>query len=65
MEMIPQDTKCKLSVTPANTTLWEKFKDVELKAHDKVGACGNQQFIAGGTAAIYANNGNGFLVEPL
>lgn len=66
MNMIPNGTKCKLTVTPPGTTLWEGYKHEELKATEKTSIDGKQQaFDIPLKGAIYANGGNGFLIEAV
>ncbi len=63
--MIEPGTSCKLVTTPPNSTLWDQYKGKELKATEKVGVNGAQQFTVDGAKAIYANGNTGFVVEPV
>lgn len=66
MDMIPAGTKCKLVVTPPGTTLWERHKSDVLTASANTSVDGKQQaFDIPMKGTIYANGGNGFLVEAM
>lgn len=66
MSMIPAGTKCKLVVTPPGTTLWNCYKSEVLKATATTSVDGLQQaFDIPLKGTIYANGGNGFLVEAV